>query len=573
MGILIKTVRVAGFRGLENIEVTFERNTVLTGMNNAGKTAVLRALQLALGNQFVSQISQDDFFTPSDPPTQEIVIDMLIVPVDENGKQSENFQEDWEILFGTKRVRYDDKEREILPLRTVIDFDETTYRYRPQRHILQDWPDFKRDGSDWFELRDMKEESFRFEQIPFFYVDAKRDILEDIKFKNSYLGRMMSGIEYSEKDTKEIEKQIEFLNEKMVNRSDILLSIKASLDELDTAMGAPSGGVEIAPLTKKLRDLGKGLAIYYSDEKESFPMQHHGTGTRSWSSLLILKSFIRSRENIAVKDRDVFFPVLAIEEPEAHLHPNAQKKLYEQLNSIPGQKIISTHSPYVTAAAELNEIRSLYKKNGVVSCGQINTDELSEEDIRKIERQVVNIRGEMFFSKMFVFCEGDTEELALPIFFHKRFKKTPAGMGLNFVGVGSWQNYLPFLRFAESFNIPWIIFSDAEDDVKNKVSSDITKSGTETGCVVFLDDGNNFEKQLIQDGFREEIKKIVGNQGSELDDEELYNRMTKSDGRKKVRYGRAIAEEIVQSGKKLPPKVAGLFDKIEEILNTPESAE
>jgi predicted ATPase len=33
-----------------------------------------------------------------------------------------------------------------------------------------------------------------------------------------------------------------------------------------------------------------------------------------------------------------FFPIVAIEEPEAHLHPNAQKKLYEQIANIPGQK-------------------------------------------------------------------------------------------------------------------------------------------------------------------------------------------------------------------------------------------
>jgi putative ATP-dependent endonuclease of OLD family len=64
MSILIKTVRVAGFRGLENLEVELEQTTVLTGMNNTGKTSFLKALQIALGNrQFVSQ---DDFFIKDD---------------------------------------------------------------------------------------------------------------------------------------------------------------------------------------------------------------------------------------------------------------------------------------------------------------------------------------------------------------------------------------------------------------------------------------------------------------------------------------------------------------------------
>jgi putative ATP-dependent endonuclease of OLD family len=89
-------------------------------------------------------------------------------------------------------------------------------------------------------------------------------------------------------------------------------------------------------------------------------MEYHGMGTRSWSSLLTLKSFIGLLASNAETGKTVFFPVLAIEEPEAHLHPNAQKQLYSQINSIAGQKIISTHSPYIAAVAELGQIRNFY---------------------------------------------------------------------------------------------------------------------------------------------------------------------------------------------------------------------
>ena len=51
MGILIRTVRIYGFRGLQNIEVELEQTTVLTGMNNTGKTTFLKAL-----NSLVSDI-------------------------------------------------------------------------------------------------------------------------------------------------------------------------------------------------------------------------------------------------------------------------------------------------------------------------------------------------------------------------------------------------------------------------------------------------------------------------------------------------------------------------------------
>ena len=173
---------------------------------------------------------------------------------------------------------------------------------------------------------------------------------------------------------------------------------------------------------------------------------------------------------------------------------------------------------------------------------------------------------------MIVFFEGETEEQALPIFFQKHFKKTPADMGLNFVGVGGYGNYLPFLRFAESLNIPWVIFSDAEkkkgtqESVKESVKKQVSDAGTKTGSIVFLDDGNGFEKQLVRDGFREEIKTAItrfGNGSRKYNDNQLFKIISK----KKTQYGPAVAEEIIQSGKDLPPKVIELFSKIANVLN------
>jgi hypothetical protein len=40
-------------------------------------------------------------------------------------------------------------------------------------------------------------------------MDAQRDILEDTKLRSSYLGKMLSKIEYSADDIKAIEQQIE----------------------------------------------------------------------------------------------------------------------------------------------------------------------------------------------------------------------------------------------------------------------------------------------------------------------------------------------------------------------------
>ncbi len=588
MSILIKTVRIAGFRGLKNIEVELEQTTVLTGMNNSGKTSFLKALQLALGNRLF--LSQDDFYIQGNQISAKIVVDLLFIPIDENGEKSAEFSEDWEMLLTTNRIRTDELGNSFVASRTTITFDPIKNSYKTQQTILQAWPDFEaEDKTSWFESENGKEMSFRFDEIPFFYMDAQRDILEDIKLKSSYLGKMLSKIKYSEDAVKEIEAQIKALNETAVSSSDILTTIKNTLKELDTAMNSHSEGIDITPFTKKLRDLSKGLSIYYTDQKDSFPMEYHGMGTRSWSSLLTLKSFISLLNDNAVDDSP-FFPVLAIEEPEAHLHPNAQKKLYGQINSIPGQKIISTHSPYIAAAADLKQIRNFYKDD-TVHCGKIKTEQLRSEDIRKINRQVINTRGEIFFSKLLIFFEGETEEQALPVFAQNYFGKSPVEMGIDFVGVGGFGNYLPFLRFAEYLNIPWIVFSDNDQNSKVKISvekqiSNSNSKNNKKSDVFFLNDGNDFEKQLICDGFNGEIKKVIislktyNNEQHEnvqkpkdeteinlYDDEKLYEVITGD----KTQFGPLIAEEIINSGKPLPPKIIDIFEKITTILTSKEA--
>ena len=378
---------------------------------------------------------------------------------------------------------------------------------------------------------------------------------------------------------KAIESQIEKLNKEAVQGSDALLVIKKALKELDSVMDTSHEGIELTPFAKKLRDLNKSLSIHYSDYAGSFPMEYHGMGTRSWSSLLSLKAFVSFLADKTRDEGSVFFPILAIEETEAHLHPNAQKQIYSQMKSIEGQKIISTHSPYLVASAQIKEIRSLYKEEKVV-CGKVNLNKLKSEDISKIESHVINSHGDMIFSRCIIFSEGKTESQALPIFAESFFDKPAFSMGLTFVDVGG-QNYLPFLKVANSLNIPWIIFSDGEKQIIEAVNKKINEAGHRKHQMndVFLDNGNDFEKQVIEEGYQAQIKEAlkslnVDRNGSDeqisakskeidgYDDESLYKEMKSN----KIVIGYAIAKEIVKNNGDLPPKIKELFKNIEKFF-------
>jgi putative ATP-dependent endonuclease of OLD family len=50
-------------------------------------------------------------------------------------------------------------------------------------------------------------------------------------------------------------------------------------------------------------------------------------------------------------------PLLALEEPETHLHPQAARTLWVHVNNLPGQKLITTHSPYFVQHVPFRDLR------------------------------------------------------------------------------------------------------------------------------------------------------------------------------------------------------------------------
>ena len=106
----------------------------------------------------------------------------------------DTFDDDWEELFGVDRIKQESGESAYIPLRTIVSFDEIRSVYKLQQYILTEWPNFKKKEVFWYDVDNGKEKAFRFDEAPLFYIDAQRDILEDIKTRTSYLGKMISKV-------------------------------------------------------------------------------------------------------------------------------------------------------------------------------------------------------------------------------------------------------------------------------------------------------------------------------------------------------------------------------------------
>lgn len=605
MNILIDTIRIAGFRGIKNLEVSLPRVTVLIGTNNSGKTSLLKALQLALGD-YSRYLSEEDFHIGADDKrVSEILVDVRIVPVGDNGIRTQIFNEEWATEFGDK-IQAEVNGNQFVALRTRAAPNTTKGGFDSKRSTLERWPDLK----TW-QTGKIKETNMlnNFDSMPFISIEAQRDIHQELRERSSFIGKVLSSVgdEYNQTEITMLESLIKKVNDKAVDESSVLQNLKTHLEKLNHSFEG-SGSAEITPFPKKIRDLSKYFSIHFGESSSNtFSMEYHGMGTRSWASMLTVKAFTDLMAAKHEKEAKPFFPILAAEEPEAHLHPNAQKTLYNQLAESKGQVIVSTHSPYLAAMADQSELRYLKKSSDIIVAQHIGP-QLETEDRRRLQREVIHSRGEILFSKALVLCEGETEEQALPILFKKYFGNEAFVLGVNFIGVGgSGKKYLPFLTFAKEFSIPIFIFSDGEELAINGLKkhyktvfgeTDITKCPNIT-----ILDNTDFEGYLISSGFKTTIEAAIKElDGADAIEKWIEQKHGKSAGREKTsdpscptcrqpiyanvlrdykssdgydkalmdildsskpKYAPAIAEKLCELEiEKFPPKVIDLFEKI-----------
>jgi putative ATP-dependent endonuclease of OLD family len=584
MGILIDKLRISGFRGLNDFEINLSKVTVLTGTNNVGKTTILKALQLALGSR--SFLTIDDLYVDATFQAPKIIIDIRIIPVDDDNNRIDEFDEDWEVELNTDNIRLDGA-KSYIGIRSTFEYNRLKSEFERNQLILNAWE--SDEGRHWQDITTSRPK-LDLRSIPFYYIEAQRDVVDDIKQRNSYLGKLLADVSksYSSEDLNALEGLIEELNEQAVEKSNILSTIRTIMKGVDTAMDRQDSKLELTPFSKKLRDLNKNMSIHYGEAANSFTMDYHGMGTRSWSSLLTFKAFVSQNATLSAAESKSFFPIIAIEEPESHLHPNAQKKLYSQMVDIPGQKVISTHSPYIASCTGFNEIRGLYKDAGVIQCGEFDINSLTSDEKRKLKQKVINTRGEIFFSKAIILFEGETEEQALPILAEKYFGRPANELGIDFIGVGGAGAYYPFLLFAETFNIPWYIFSDGEVDPVTKMTDAVRKQKRATFTTIqneqnvfIIDNADDFEKYIVRLNYLNDIIAYVKsvelpicvNEQHERRKEAVIDRTyTKQyvlDKAKtnKTEWALIFAFSIQQSQQPLPPLVVQLFDKLKTDLH------
>lgn len=518
MGIKIKEIRIRNFRSLKSVDMSFDDICILIGANNVGKTSLLQALQLAFAG--TRKFDSEDIYVEAAeilPKERKAIIDVLIVSTDSKNIETATFDDTWFEHFGEFRSEFALDLKQFVALRTVISFDLLKGDYEIERRSLIEWPqsDLMEEYGNYKKSRVTEKV---IQAIPVFYMDAKRDIATEMRDKSSYWGKLVADVGLNKEDIDAIENTLDSINETIIDKSAVLKHLVDRLNKITETVSSDKDSIKINPVSRKIRDLNRGIDISFKDqESESFPISSHGMGTRSWITYLTLTAYITWKTEQMKVESLPYHPFILLEEPESHLHPQAQRHIFKQMNDMSGQKIISTHSPVIVGQADISTVRQIYKEKGCSNVHFIDMTafEKDKKQLQRIRQEIFKTRGDLLFARALILCEGETEELAIPMFFKKYYGFDCFEVGINIIGVGGSGKYFPFLKIAKDFNIKYFIFSDGEPQTRKKINKDLKEIyGDSTSVesskhVVMLERGRNFEEYLIDSGYEKELIQAI----------------------------------------------------------------
>lgn len=452
----ISHITVKGFRNFKYSEIEFNDGiNVLIGHNNAGKTNLLKALQLVIEphyryrrlnvNDFNRDISLEDLKSQS--PSVTISVTFRNSSIEYN-EQKEDLRVIANWFTGmengyTAMLTY----RFYLPAEKEDDYKTAM---ADVEDIKNGWSILENDFLRYYVYKllagsldaPMQPEMDKLERFDFQFLGALRNVEDDMFYgRSSMLKDVLNffidyGVktkgerteEEKESELKEVRKS--FGNEATALMTSLLERLSEGKDVmLDYAHETGASFNNALPdfkstLTEQDLFSALKLIVKYGEDIE-ISATHNGLGYNNliYMSLLLAK-MQADADGSYMGDNAKVYPVLAIEEPEAHLHPAMQYKFLKFLDKNlkvdhkVRQIFITTHSSQITAAVKLDDIICLHKgEDGATNVcypGKVFTD--SDEDKKSknyVQRFLDATKSDMLFARKIILVEGIAEDLLM----------------------------------------------------------------------------------------------------------------------------------------------------------------
>lgn len=468
----LQAIRLSNFQsfGEDPTEITLEDITYLIGPNGSGKTAALQALcRLFAFDPSLRRILRSDFHVPNseeETPDERhlwIEADFLFPELAEDADNTTVAPHFAHMRLdepdGIPRVRY----RLSASLGVDGDIEES------MAYVL----DLDADGEPLSTAQVPRAER---NHIHVHYLPAQRDPADHIAYgANALLGRVLRAVKWdAERD--EIKTLTDQISESLAANP----SVNALSESLKTTWATLHKGKffadpKITFVASEIEALLRHMSVSFSPGHDEglvdFSRLSDGQKSMLYLSLALSSQAI-GRAVLAGQDtsfdpdklRPPVFTLVAVEEPENSLSPHYLGRIVSALNTMvqhpDAQALIATHAPSMLRRVAPEHIRYLRLTEARQSSIKHILLPEDTDEAHKFVREAVQAFPEVYFSRLVVLGEGDSEEIVLPRLL--QVKGAPVDESAVTIAPLGGRHVNHFWRLLAALQIPYLTLLDLD---------------------------------------------------------------------------------------------------------------